>query len=140
MQEFINIVLSNGIFATLFVALLFYQLKDSSQREKKYVETIEKLSKHLDAVEDIKEDLKDIKTVLIKPKKTENKSLKNEEKLEEKNLEHIRPEIKTLKKYDISKIKKEIFSENLISNKNDNQTFCNEISYTENSKEVSNEI
>lgn len=74
MQELINIIISNGIFATLFVALLFYQLKDSSQREKRYIATIEKLSKHLDTVEDIKEDLSEIKVVILKPSNKEKKS------------------------------------------------------------------
>ena len=58
MEDIINIVISNGVFATLFVWLLFYQLKDSSKREQKYIATIEKLSKHLDIVEELKEDLK----------------------------------------------------------------------------------
>ncbi|MDD4408604.1 MAG: BhlA/UviB family holin-like peptide [Clostridia bacterium] len=57
MQELINVVISNGIFATLFVALLYFQLKDSSQREKKYIAVIEKFSKQLDAVEDVKENI-----------------------------------------------------------------------------------
>jgi len=57
MQELINVVISNGIFATLFVALLYFQLKDSSQREKRYIGVIEKFSKQLDAVEDVKENI-----------------------------------------------------------------------------------
>lgn len=73
MQEIINIVISNGIFATLFVALLFYQLKDSSQREKRYIDTIQKLSKHLDTVEDIKEDIKEVKVILLKTSNKEKK-------------------------------------------------------------------
>ena len=38
-QELFNVALSNGIFATLFVVLFMYMLKDSSKREKKYQET-----------------------------------------------------------------------------------------------------
>lgn len=75
MQELINIIISNGVFATLFVALLFYQLKDSSQRERKYIATIEKLSKHIDIIEDVKEDVSEIKNILIiKKSRKEQKS------------------------------------------------------------------
>jgi len=75
MQEVINIIISNGVFAMLFVGLLFYQLKDSSQREKKYIETIEKLSKHIDIIEDVKEDVSEIKNILIiKKSKKEQKN------------------------------------------------------------------
>ncbi len=72
MEDIINIVISNGVFATLFVWLLFYQLKDSSKREQKYIATIEKLSKHLDIVEELKEDLTEIKQSLIKNSKGDN--------------------------------------------------------------------
>ena len=72
MEDIINIVISNGVFATLFVWLLFYQLKDSSKWEQKYIATIEKLSKHLDIVEELKEDLTEIKQSLIKNSKGDN--------------------------------------------------------------------
>ena len=49
-QDIINIVISNGIFATLFVGLLMYLLKDSSKREKKYTDTISSLNKNLGTV------------------------------------------------------------------------------------------
>lgn len=62
MEDIIQIVISNGVFACLFVWLLFYQLKDSSTREKKYIEIINKLSKQLEIIEDVKEDIKEIKT------------------------------------------------------------------------------
>ena len=76
MEDIINIVISNGIFATLFVWLLFYQLKDSSAREKKYIEIINKLSVQLDVVEDVKEDVKEIKSkIFLKGKsKSETKA------------------------------------------------------------------
>lgn len=75
MQEVINIIISNGVFAMLFVGLLFYQLKDSSQREKKYIETIEKLSKHIDIIENVKENVFEIKNILIiKKSKKEQKN------------------------------------------------------------------
>ena len=59
-EDILNIIISNGIFAVLFCSLLFYQLKDSRSREEKYQRTIEKLSNHLDIVEDIKEELVEI--------------------------------------------------------------------------------
>ena len=65
-EEIFKLALSNGIWAVLFVSLLVYQLKDSAKREKKYQETISKLNQHLDAVEDIKEELKEIRNKIIK--------------------------------------------------------------------------
>ena len=65
-EEIFKLALSNGIWAVLFVSLLIYQLKDSAKREKKYQETISKLNQHLDAVEDIKEELKEIRNKIIK--------------------------------------------------------------------------
>lgn len=74
MEDIINIVISNGIFATLFVWLLFYQLKDSSKREQKYIATIEKLSKHLGIVEELKEDITEIKQTLFKNAQSEGEN------------------------------------------------------------------
>lgn len=73
MDEIINIIISNGIFAALFVWLLFYQLRDSAKREEKYISTIEKLSKHLDIVEELQEDITEIKETLVKNKETTGK-------------------------------------------------------------------
>lgn len=61
MESIWEIVVSNGIFAALFVWLLFYQLKDSARREKKYIDIIDKLSVQLDVIENIEEDVKEIK-------------------------------------------------------------------------------
>ena len=72
-QDIINIIISNGIFAILFVSLLFIQIKDSKKREEKYQETIKKLSHHLDVVEDISEDVKEMKKIIIIPKKKGSK-------------------------------------------------------------------
>ena len=55
--EIANLAISNGIFAALFVALLLYTLKDTANREKKYTETIKKLSNQLDVVTDIKKSV-----------------------------------------------------------------------------------
>ncbi len=63
-NEVLRMVVSNGIFAVLFVWLFFYQMKDSSKREVKYQETIEKLTSTLSSLEDVKEELQDIKEFL----------------------------------------------------------------------------
>lgn len=72
-QDIINIIISNGIFAILFVSLLFIQIKDSKKREEKYQDAIKKLSHHLDVVEDISEDVKEMKKIIIIPKKKGSK-------------------------------------------------------------------
>lgn len=63
-KEIISIVVSNGVFAVLFVWIFWYQLKDSAKRETKYQQTIEQLTKHLEALEDVKQDIRDIKDYL----------------------------------------------------------------------------
>jgi len=63
-NEIISIVVSNGVFAILFVWLFVYQLKDSSKREIKYQDTIQELTAHLQILEDVKQDLSDIKNFL----------------------------------------------------------------------------
>lgn len=78
MEAIWEIVISNGIFCCLFVWLLFYQLKDSSTREKKYISIIDKLSVQLDAIEDVKEDVKEIKqSLMFSQKLKEKNSAKN---------------------------------------------------------------
>ncbi len=63
-NDILSIVVSNGIFAILFVWLFWYQLKDSTKRENKYQETIGQLTAHLKILEDVKQDLTDIKDFL----------------------------------------------------------------------------
>ena len=70
-EEIFSQALTNGIWAVLFVGLLIFQLQDSAKREKKYQDTISKLNQHLDTVEDIKDEIKEIRSSLIK--KGENK-------------------------------------------------------------------
>lgn len=72
--EVANLAISNGIFAALFVALLLYTLKDSAAREKKYTETIKKLSGQLDVVQSIKQSVQNIETQLSKQKSLAAKS------------------------------------------------------------------
>lgn len=65
-NDIFSIIISNGVFAILFVLLFCYQLKDSQKRENKYEITIEKLTTHLDVLEEVKQDLSDIKEFLKK--------------------------------------------------------------------------
>jgi hypothetical protein len=60
-EQILTLALKDGIWATLFVVLLVYSLKDSGKREKKYQETIKDLSTHLGVVKDIKKEVKEIK-------------------------------------------------------------------------------
>lgn len=63
-QEFIRLVLGQGIFACLFVWLFWDTRKDSKQREVKYQETISMLGDKLSVVDDIKDDITGIKNKL----------------------------------------------------------------------------
>lgn len=74
MESIWEVVLQSGIFACLFVWLLFYQLKDSSAREKKYIEIIEKLSNQIDVIEDVQEDVKEIKKKIFFKGKGQNET------------------------------------------------------------------
>ena len=70
-NEIISVVVSNGIFATLFVILFFYQLKDSAKREKAYQQTILDLTEHLEMIEQVKEEVSELKEVITKGDKNE---------------------------------------------------------------------
>ena len=81
-EQIISVIVSNGIFATLFVGLFFYQLKDSKSREEKYQKTIEDLTIHLDLIEDVKEDVLELKSIVMNKrsrKKEDNSGKANEE-------------------------------------------------------------
>lgn len=60
-NEVIKNIATQGAWALLFVWLLFYVLKENSKRESNYQQTINKLADKLSMVEDIKEDVKEIK-------------------------------------------------------------------------------
>ena len=63
-QEIFNLAVNNGLWAVLFLVLLFYVLKDSRAREKKYQETIDRLGTSIQTVEEIKEDVQEIKDII----------------------------------------------------------------------------
>ena len=64
-NEVISIVVSNGVFATIFVFLFLYQLKDSAKREKAYQKTITDLTQHLKTIEEVKEEVSDLKHFIL---------------------------------------------------------------------------
>ncbi len=63
-EQIVNLAISNGLFAVLFLGLLVYQLKDSRSREKRYQETIARLGTALDIVQSVKNDVEEIKEML----------------------------------------------------------------------------
>ena len=65
-NEIVKTIASQGAWALLFVWLLFYVLKENSKRENNYQETINKLADKISIIEDIKEDVKEIKTKVNK--------------------------------------------------------------------------
>lgn len=76
-QEIISMIISNGIFAILFVYLFYYQLRDSKRREEKYQKTIEQLSEHLGVIEQIKEDVEYLKDV-VTPKRRKKDEVRDQ--------------------------------------------------------------
>ena len=64
--ELIKVVISNGIFATLFVFLFFYQLKDSTKREGEYQQSIKELTKHLEVIKEVKQEVGELKIIMEK--------------------------------------------------------------------------
>ena len=59
-EQLVEYMAANGIWAMLFLALLVYQLQDSKKREDKYTATITSLTEGLNALEGIKQDIKNI--------------------------------------------------------------------------------
>ena len=62
--ELVKIIVSNGIFAMLFVFLFFYQLKDSAKREESYIQTIESLTDHFHVLEQLRDEIHEHITLL----------------------------------------------------------------------------
>ena len=51
-QAILKLIISQGIFAVLFVYLLFYVLKENSKRETNYQQIVSELSKSLPSIEE----------------------------------------------------------------------------------------
>lgn len=60
-NEIMSLALGNGLWAALFCLLFLYQLKDSREREKKYMLTIGSLTQSLGGLKDVKKDCESIK-------------------------------------------------------------------------------
>lgn len=58
--QFMEMLADQGIFVALFVFLLLYTIKTTGEREKKYQETIENLSKQMGINKEIKNDVEEI--------------------------------------------------------------------------------
>ena len=65
-NEVFKFILSQGIFAVLFVYLLYYVLDTNNKRELNYQEIIKELSIKFKLLEIVCNDLEDIKNILIK--------------------------------------------------------------------------
>ena len=60
-SEVFKLVASQGIWAVLFVCLLFYVLNENSKREQSFQDIILALTEKLDTLDSIKDDLAEIK-------------------------------------------------------------------------------
>lgn len=72
-QQIVDLAISNGLWAVLFLFLLIFVLKDANKREKKYQDIIEKLGANIEIIKDVQEDVKDIKLSLEKTKRRKTK-------------------------------------------------------------------
>ena len=66
-SEFIALIAKSGIFAVMFVSLLFHILSDAKKREAKYQELITKLADELAIVKNIDDEVKVINSKLVLP-------------------------------------------------------------------------
>ena len=71
MNELLSIDLSQISFGALFVWLLFDTNKKNESREQKYQEIIESLSNNISLIQDVKEDVEEIKHVILGVKNNE---------------------------------------------------------------------
>ena len=71
MNELLSIDLSQISFGALFVWLLFDTNKKNENREQKYQEIIESLSNNIALIQDVKEDVEEIKHVILGVKNNE---------------------------------------------------------------------
>ena len=79
-EEVFNLAINNGLWSVLFLILLVYVLKDSKARELKYQQTITTLADSLEIIQDVKEDVQEIKTKLLEKEFPAQKKEENNEK------------------------------------------------------------
>lgn len=61
MDELMQLAVGQGLGYALFVFLLIYVLKTTGEREQRYQDLLDTLADKFNVVEDIKEDVKEIK-------------------------------------------------------------------------------
>lgn len=69
-EKILDLAVQQGIWAVLFIALLFFVLNENSKRESKYQEIISQLTDKFQCIEEglncIKEDIKEVKDKIFK--------------------------------------------------------------------------
>lgn len=69
-EKILDLAVQQGIWAVLFIALLFFVLNENSKRESKYQEIISQLTDKFQCIEEglncIKEDVKEVKDKIFK--------------------------------------------------------------------------
>lgn len=69
-NKVMELAMQQGIWAVLFVALLFFVLNENSKREGKYQDIISKLTEKFECIEQglntIKDDVKEVKDKMFK--------------------------------------------------------------------------
>ncbi len=65
-NEILQLAASQGLWAVMFVVLLFYVLKENSIREEKFQDIISNLTERLDALDILKKGVDEIKESLKK--------------------------------------------------------------------------
>lgn len=66
MNELMSIDVSQISFAALFVWLLLDTNKKNQAREEKYQETIDKLAENIGVIQEVKEDVEEIRDIIQK--------------------------------------------------------------------------
>ena len=76
METILEMAINHGLWAALFVGLLFYILRDTAKREKKYQDinaenqrVIRQLVENLRVVKEVQQDIGEIKRKVINSKK-----------------------------------------------------------------------
>ena len=64
MNEFLNLDITQISYGALFVWLLFDTNKKNEAREKKYQDIIDNLSVNIGVINDVKEDVEEIKDII----------------------------------------------------------------------------
>ena len=69
-QEILKVAMSQGLWAVLFVALLFYVLRENSTREQKYQDIIQKFTEKFELIEEglraLKDDVRDVRDCIFR--------------------------------------------------------------------------